>query len=174
MKVYLTNSRTGRLADKRIRIFREANAMPLDEAMDLVFTKDPIENPHPVTFAIWSDDDHMTFKTNDDRLDEFFDHDRSHWTNEAIQKIADEEKALWDAYANGEVFGVAVERWDANERMWVSIATTLYGCYGAKDAIENAKDFLHQRGLDACVVTCEEDCKYSFDIMKNGCDDKNV
>lgn len=75
---------------------------------------------------------------------------------------------------HGDVFGIACERWNAAEREWTSVENTLYGVYGAKDAIANAKDILLRHSTEAFVVTCEEDVKYCFDIKKDGCDDKNV
>ena len=174
MDIYLSNSRTGRLADKRIRIFREENPRRLSDAMDLVFTNEKIENPNAITFTVHGYNDSYKFKTNDERLSEYFDRDRSHWTKEAIETIAAEEKELWEAYMCGDVFGIACERWNAAEREWTAVENTLYGVYGAKDAIAIAKDILLRHSTEAFVVTCEEDVKYCFNIKKDGCDDKNV
>ena len=174
MDIYLSNSRTGKLADKRIRIFREDNPRCLSDAMDLVFTNEKIKNPNAITFTVHGYNDSYKFKTNDERLDEYFDHDRSHWTKEAIEKIAADEKELWEAYIHGDVFGIACERWNAAEREWIAVENTLYEVYGAKDAIAIAKDILLRHSTEAFVVTCEEDVKYCFNIKKDGCDDKNV
>lgn len=78
MDIYLSNSRTGKLADKRIRIFREENPMRLSNAMDLVFTNEKIESPNAITFTVHGYNESSEFKTNDEHLDRYFDHDRSH------------------------------------------------------------------------------------------------
>lgn len=166
MDIYLTTSKTGKLADKRIRIFREENPRPLDDAMDLVFTREEIDNPKDTTFTIYGYNESVTFKTNDERLGDYFNSDPASWTEEAIEKIASEEKVLWEAYFKGEVFGIAVERWNVAEREWTPIDITLYGCYSTEDAIANAKDFLHQHASESIVVTCEEDCKDDFTVKE--------
>jgi len=166
MDIYLTTSKTGKLADKRIRIFREENPRPLDDAMDLVFTQEEIDNPKDTTFTIYGYNESVTFKTDEERLRDFFDDDPAAWTEEALKKVASEEKALWESYFRGEVYGIALERWNAGEREWTLIDHVLYGCYSVQDAIDNVKDILHQHASESIVVTCEEDCKDDFTVKE--------
>lgn len=159
-KIYLKDSDKARLADVRVRIVRDVNALSPDEYEDLVFDNVEREDDVPANALMkWNVfDGHNTiwFFTTEERCRKLVSNDPSYWTQQKLQEFANIEKKLWEDWRNGNVYGYIVEEWNAKERKWNEKAS-LYGLYGAESVLDNI--------LDKCAIICidSEDMKYDFD-----------
>lgn len=168
-KIHLSCQRKARLADWRLRIVRDDSPEKPSEHFSSVFApvgelKDWIGGQYPSFIA-----DGECFGTSDSRLREQYSKDPKDWTKERLGLVAEREKTIWKAWEDGDCFGVVLERWNEREREWTRY-DSLWGAYGAGevqslvDQVASGSDY---PGDESCVLCCDEDCKYCFDVVSN-------
>ena len=167
MKTVKENSREARLADFRLYIGREESWCPPSDNMDLVFTMaDELDNPihkFNVTAQIYKGDT-ITLGTTQEKLDKEFkglEVDKAEW----LAKIKAAEKKLWQDAVNGDVFWMAVQKWNADERKFECV-DSLCMLYGIDDVKANVAEMQHINLVTAIVdTTC---CFDELDLTEKG------
>ena len=165
-KIYLKDSDKVRLANKRIRIVRDTSPREPCYNEDLVFQKANIVTDIPknalLTWyfaprAVW-------FFTTAERCKKMVAEDPSYWTYDKLSKFAEAEKQLYKDWYDGNVYGIIIEKWDAENRSWIC-TNSYYGMYGATSLIDNINDEL-KRDPNYVVCIDDETMKYDFDDVE--------
>jgi len=159
--IYNVNSRIARLASKRVRIVRDTTPREPWKDRDQVCVKTglPEEVEDTSERCHWFRVNGVEFVITKDRLRKYFNEDPASWTKEAIQRLAEEDKATIVQYNDGDVFGLVLESWNGAERMWNN-DDSIWGMYGDRELLDNLEDF----AKDVDVVCCDKDCKDIFTI----------
>ena len=165
-KIYLKDSDKARLANKRIRIVRETSPREPCDNEDLVFEKAKSFNDIPdnklktwyfAPLGVW-------FFTTAERCKRMVAEDPSYWTDDKLSTFVKIEEQLYKDWNNGDVYGIIIEEWDANNRTWKHIRS-YYGMYGATSLIDNINDEL-KRDPNYVVCIDDETMKYDFDDVE--------
>lgn len=168
-KIHLSCQRKARLADWRLRIVRDDSPEKPSEHFSSVFApvdqiKDWKEGQYPTFIA-----DGECYGTSDSRLREYCSKDPADWTKDRVSRLCEEEKAMWRAWEDGDCFGVWLERWNDKLRQWDAYGS-LWGAYGAGEVqslVDQMASDDYYPGDNSCVLCCDEDCKYCFDVVSN-------
>lgn len=145
------NSREARLADKRLLVMRDCLCKAPDDCMDLVF-----HNGNGDVFG-------FKLRENYGYETEVFTADRAkveekskacgHKTEAEklawLEETKEAEKKLWQAWMDGEVYGVIVQEWNDSERYW-NIVDEHFDLFGWSKLVECLKDMK----LDCIDVFC--------------------
>jgi hypothetical protein len=156
IKFISENTREARLANRRVLLARDESCSAPDKYMDTLF--------HPGHgevhgFSVMSSDrNHFeTFTCSSEALQKEFDamnfkseEDKDKW----LDGIKDSEKKMWQAYFDGEVYGIFIEEWNNEERRFRTV-DALWGIYGLDDMKANIADIVGNYDIDCFVVDNE-------------------
>ena len=156
MNIRLVNStcNQARLADIRLLVVRDTSFPKPDENMDMIFTSGCGE-----IFGFKVEDksgygDSFVCCTTKAKLMEEMDackfttdKQKDKW----LKDIRDAEKCVWQCWIDGEIYGVVVQKWNAEQRMWKCLDNS-YQLYGWNDVKEAIKDFNRQYKIDAYCI----------------------
>jgi hypothetical protein len=158
MKVKFVSEKTkkARLANLRALLIRDVSCQAPDEFMDMIY--------HPghgeifgfkvVSFdrqfsevftcdkaALQKEIDAMKFKSEADK-------------NKWLKDIKDSEAKIWQAYYDGEVYGILIQEWSDEAREFKTV-DSLYGLYGFDDVKANIMDIVGNYDIDCFAVENE-------------------
>lgn len=152
IKLISENDRAARLADKRILIVKDAVCRAPDVSMDLIF--------HRGHGEVWGFKIRATY----DDCEEVFTADRAkvdeeskacgHKTEEEkrawLDGIKKAEAKLWQAWMDGDMYGIVTQVWDAAERGWKCVDSN-FEIFGWEDVVEALKD-MDKTGVEVFCV----------------------
>ena len=143
--------REARLANRRVMLVKDEGLVP-DMHMDLIFHRGPDGNVFGFRLKATYDDYDETFTADSDKIDEELkacgfktEAEKREWL-EGIKKA---EAEMWQAWMDGEVYGLVVQTWDADERQWKCV-DAIYGIYG----FSQIKMMFEDLDLDGTEVFC--------------------
>ena len=151
IKFVSENSREAHLANKRLLIMKDCSCRAPDVNMDLIF--------HRGHGEVWGFKLRETYGYEE----EVFTADRAKVDEESkacghkteaekrewLEGIKKAEAYLWQAWMDGDVYGILVQEWDAHERKWNAVDAT-FEMFGWNDVVECLKDM----NLDDIDVFC--------------------
>lgn len=153
MKIKLVSeySREARLANKRLLIVKDGVCRAPDVSMDLIF--------HRGHGEVWG----FKLKESYGYESEVFTADRAKVDEESkacghkteaekrawLEGIKEAEKKLWQAWMDGDMYGIVVQEWNASERNW-NVVDATFEIFGWSDVVECLKDMK----LDDIDVFC--------------------
>ena len=158
-----------RLADVRLVVVRDPSPFRPDQHEDLIFRfgKGDIfgfkvrESYGGESFICCADRDYLMEELK--AMNFTTDEQKDKW----LKEIRDAEKEEYQCWADGEIYGVVVEQWDAADRRWKTLECT-YQLYGWKDVKSMIKELSDRNdfNIDAyCVDREAGDC----DDMREDC-----
>ena len=153
IKFVSENSREARLADRRILVVKDCVCQAPDVSMDLIF--------HRGHGEVWGFKLRETYGYET----EVFTADRAKVEEESkacghkteaekrawLEGIKEAEKKLWQAWMDGDMYGVVVQEWDGSERRW-NVVDSAFELFGWNDAVECIKDMNLLHGIDVFCV----------------------
>ena len=155
MKVKFISEKTkeARLANRRVLLIRDVSCQAPDEFMDTIF--------HPghgevFGFKVVSFDRHFSevFTCDRSALQKEIDamnfkseEDKEKW----LKDIKESEMKMWQAYYDGEVYGILIQEWNDEERQF-KIVESLWGMYGFDAMKANFMDIVGNYDIDCFVV----------------------
>lgn len=155
IKLISENTREAHLADKRLLITKDCGRAP-DIYADLIF--------HRGHGEVWGFKLRETygyetevFTADRDKVEaesKACGHKTEAEKREWLDGIKKAEARLWQAWMDGDMYGVIIQEWDAAERKWKCIDCR-YDLYGWEDVLEALKD-MDLTGVEAFCV--DEDC----------------
>ncbi len=153
MKIKLVSeySREARLANKRLLIVKDSVCRAPDVSMDLIF--------HRGHGEVWG----FKLKETYGYESEVFTADRAKVEEESkacghkteaekrawLEGIKEAEKKLWQAWMDGDMYGIVIQEWNADERNW-NVVDSIFEIFGWNDVVECLKDMK----LDDIDVFC--------------------
>lgn len=151
IKFVSEKSREARLADKRLLIMKDGVCRAPDVSMDLIF--------HRGHGEVWGFKLRETYGYES----EVFTADRAKVEKESkacghknkdemykwLDGIKEAEKKLWQAWMDGDMYGIVVQEWNAAERNW-KVIDSIFEIFGWSDVVECLKDMK----LDGIDVFC--------------------
>jgi hypothetical protein len=155
MKVKFISEKTkkARLANLRTLLIRDESCQAPDKFMDTIFHPGHGEvhgfsvmssdRNHFETFtctseALQKEIDAMNFKSEEDK---------DKW----LEDIKASEKKMWQAYFDGEVYGIIIQKWNDEEREF-KMVDSLWGLYGFDDMKANIIDIVGKYDIDCFAV----------------------
>lgn len=166
--VHLASSKTARMADTRIRIERDLNAMEPTTVFDLVFSRVSDCNDIPAD-AIYTWQTTFAgapayFYTTEARASEIL---GESYSLDELREAMESEKRLWLAWAEGHVYQIVTETWSADEREWLT-EDVVDGVYGESEAIAvaiEARTCGPDLGLPrADLICCDDELMPELDV----------
>ena len=158
MKVKFISKKTkkARLANRRVLLIRDESCQAPDEFMDTIF--------HPghgevFGFKVVSFDrqfsevftcDKATLQKEIDAMNFKSEEDKEKW----LKGIKESEKKMWQAYYDGDVYGILIQEWNDEDREFNTI-DTLWGMYGFDDVKANIIDVVGNYDIDCFAVENE-------------------
>lgn len=156
IKLISVNDREARLANKRVFIMKDGVCRDPDVSMDLIF--------HRGHGEVWGFKLRETYGYEE----EVFTADRKkvdeeskacgHKTEEEkrawLEGIKNAEKKIWQAWMDGDMYGVVTQIWNETEREWKCVDCQ-FEIFGWSDVVEVLKD-MDKNGVEVYCV--DEDC----------------
>ena len=151
IKFVSENSREARLANKRLLIVKDCVCRAPDVSMDLIF--------HRGHGEVWG----FKLRESYGYESEVFTADRAKVEEESkacghknkdemykwLDGIKEAEKKLWQAWMDGDMYGIVVQEWNDSERNW-KVVDSVFEIFGWNDVVECLKDIK----LDDIEVFC--------------------
>ena len=156
IKLISENDREARLANKRVLIVKDGVCRAPDVSMDLIF--------HRGHGEVWGFKlretygyEEEVFTADRKKVDEeskACGHKTEVEKHEWLDGIKKAEAKMWQAWMDGEMYGVITQVWNAAERRWDCTDAT-YELFGWDDVVETLKDM---DKTDVEVFCVDEDC----------------
>ena len=155
IKFISEHNRAARLANVRLVLVKDCSGRAPDENTDLIF--------HRGHGEVWGFKLRETYGYET----EVFTADRKKVEEESkacghkteaekrawLEGIKDAEKKMWQAWMDGEIYGIVVQKWDEAERRFYCI-DCMYELYGWNDVVECLKD-MDKTGIEVFCVDDE-------------------
>jgi hypothetical protein len=153
VKFISKNSNEARLANRRVLLIRDNSCQAPDEFMDMIYHPGhgEIFDFKVVSFdhqfsevftcdkaALQKEIDAMNFKSEADK-------------NKWLKDIKDSEAKIWQAYYDGEVYGILIQEWSDEAREFKTV-DSFWGLYGFDDVKATIKDIVSDDDIDCFVV----------------------
>lgn len=159
-KIYLASSKPARMADTRIRIECDLDAMEPTAVFDLVFSRasdcDGIPSGAIYTWQTAFAGEPAYFYTTETRASEIL---GESYSLGKLREAMEREKQLWLAWAEGRVYRIVTESWSDAERDWL-LEDAVDGAYGESAAIAGAIEAMTcgpDLGLSKAELICCDD-----------------
>ena len=158
MKVKFISKKTkeARLANRRVLLIRDLSCLAPDKFMDTIFHPGhgeifgfkvvSFDRKYSEVFtcdksALQKEIDAMKFKSEEDK---------EKW----LKDIKESEMKMWQAYYDGEVYGILIQEWNDEDREFKT-CDSLWGMYGFDDVKANIKDVVDNYDIDCFAVENE-------------------
>ena len=156
IKFVSENSREARLANKRLLIVKDGLCRAPDVSMDLIF--------HRGHGEVWG----FKLRESYGYETEVFTADRAKVEEESkacghkteaekhawLEGIKEAEKKVWQAWMDGDMYGVVIQEWDGSERKW-KVVDSAFELFGWNDVVECLK--YGDMKLDGVEVFCVDE-----------------
>ena len=156
IKFISERDRAARLANVRLVLVKDLSCRAPDENSDLIF--------HRGHGEVWGFKLRETygyetevFTASKEKVEEeskACGHKNKAEMHKWLDGIKEAEKKMWQAWMDGEVYGIAIQKWDDTERQFRCIDCS-YELYGWNDVVEALKDMDLSKVKVFCV---DEDC----------------
>ncbi len=153
IKFISENTNEARLANRRVLLARDESCRAPDKYMDTLFHPGPGD---VFGFTITSSDRNYTnaftctkeaFQKEFNAMNFKSEEDKDKW----LDGIKASEKKMWQAYFDGEVYGIFIEEWNNEERRFRTV-DALWEIYGFDDMKANIADIVGNYDIDCFVV----------------------
>jgi hypothetical protein len=153
IKFISENTKEARLANRRVLLIRDDSCQAPDKYMDTIyhpghgeifgFQVVSFDRQYSEVFtcdkaALQKEIDAMNFKSEADK-------------NKWLKDIKDSEAKMWQAYYDGEVYGILIQEWNDKERQF-KMVDVLWGLYGFDDVKANIIDIVGNYDIDCFAV----------------------
>lgn len=156
IKFISENSKEARLANCRVLLIRDESGQAPDKYMDTIFHPGhgeifgfkvtSFDRQYSEIFtcdkaALQKEIDAMNFKSEEDK---------EKWLN----GIKVSEKKMWQAYYDGNVYGLLIEKWNDEEREF-KVVDSLWQLYGFDDVKANIMEIVGNYDIDCYVAATD-------------------
>ena len=154
IKLISKNERAAKLANRRCTIMRDNACREPDVNMDLIFHRGPgevfgfkLKETYGTESEVFCAD-----RAKIEEMSKACGHKTKADTEAWLDGIKNAESLLWQAWMDGDIYGIVIQEWNAAERDWTTI-----DCNFELFGWENVIMTLHDMNLDGVEVFCVDE-----------------